>query len=75
MLTRLLGQARDVLGAAQVRFGDRTRRAKRRRKEIAYAKNAKERQQPYRDLLRITAEVYEHGLAVRALLQGAVGHV
>ena len=71
VLTRLLGQARDVLGAAQVRFGDRTRRAKRRRKEIAYAKNAQERQQPYRDLLRITAEVYERGLAVRALLLGA----
>jgi IS5 family transposase len=72
VLTRLLGQARDVLGAAQVRFADRTRRAKRRRKQIAYAKNAEERQQPYRDLLRITAEVSERGLAVRALLLGAV---
>jgi IS5 family transposase len=69
VLTRLLGQARDVLGAAQVQFSDRTRRAKRRRKEIAYAKNAEERQQPYRDLLRVTAEVYERGLAVRSLLQ------
>jgi transposase, IS5 family len=71
VLTRLLGQARDVLGAAQVQFGNRTRRAKRRRKEIAYAKNAEERQQPYQDLLRITAKVYERGLAVRALLLGA----
>jgi IS5 family transposase len=71
VLTRLLGQARNVLGATQVRFADRTRRAKRRRKQIAYAKNAEERQQPYRDLLRITAEVYERGLAVRALLLGA----
>jgi transposase, IS5 family len=69
VLTRLLGQARDVLGAAQVQFSDRTRRAKRRRKEIAYAKNAEERQQPYRDLLRVTAEIYERGLAVRSLLQ------
>jgi transposase, IS5 family len=71
VLTRLLGQARDAVGAAQVQFSDRTRRAKRRRKEIAYAKNAEERQQPYRDLLRITAEVYERGLAVRSLLLDA----
>lgn len=69
VLTRLLGQAREVLGAAQVQFSDRTRRAKRRRKEIAYARNAEERQGPYRDLLRVTAEVYGHGLAVRDLLQ------
>lgn len=71
VLSRLLGQARDVLGSARVKFADRTRRAKRRRKEIAYAKNAEERQRPYRDLLQITAEVYERGLAVRDLLRGA----
>lgn len=71
VLTRVLGQARDVLGAAQVQFSDRTRRAKRRRKQIAYAKNAEERQKPYRDLLRITAEVYERGLAVHSLLLDA----
>jgi transposase, IS5 family len=71
VLTRLLRQARDVLGSEQVEFGNRTRRAKRRRKEIAYAKNAEQRQRPYRDLLRITAEVYERGLAVRDLLRGA----
>jgi IS5 family transposase len=71
VLTRLLRQARNLLGAAQVDFGNRTRRAKRRRKEIAYAKNAQERQGPYRDLLRVTLEVYEHGLAVRDLLQKA----
>jgi transposase, IS5 family len=72
VLTRLLGQARDLLGAAQVKFANRTRRAKRRRKEIAYAKNGEERQRPYRDLLRITAEVYDRGLAVRDLLRGAL---
>src|ERR671919_4255 len=69
VLTRLLEKAREVLGPARVSFGNRTRRAKRRRKEIAYAKNAQERQGPYRDLLRITVEVYEHGLAVRELLR------
>lgn len=69
VLTRLLQQARDLLGASRVRFGNRQRRAKRRRKEIAYAKNAEQRRGPYRDLLRVTAEVYDHGIAVRALLQ------
>lgn len=69
VLTRSLKQARDVLGAARVPFSDRTRRAKRRRKEIAYAKNAQQRQRPYRDLLRITAEVHAHGLAALELLQ------
>jgi IS5 family transposase len=69
VLTRLLKKARKVLGPARVSFGNRTRRAKRRRKEIAYAKNAEERLGPYRDLLRVTAEVYEHGLAVRDLLR------
>jgi transposase, IS5 family len=69
VLTRLLGRARDLLGPARVSFGNRTRRAKRRRKEIAYAKNAEQRQGPYRDLLQITAEVHEHGLSVPDLLR------
>jgi len=69
VLTRLLVKARDVLGPALVSFGNRTRRAKRRRKEIAYAKNAEKRQEPYRDLLEVTAEVYAHGLAIRDLLR------
>lgn len=68
VLTRLLEQARGLLGPSRVRFGNRTRRAKRRRKEIAYAKNAEQRQGPYRDLLGVTTEVYEHGVKVRALL-------
>jgi transposase, IS5 family len=71
VLTRLLVKAREVVGPSLVSFGNRTRRAKRRRKEIAYAKNAQERQGPYRDLLQVTAEVYEHGLAVRDRLQKA----
>ena len=71
VLTRLLKKARKILGPTRVSFANRTRGAKRRRKEIAYAKNAEERLGPYRDLLRITAEVYEHGLAVRDLLRDA----
>jgi transposase, IS5 family len=71
VLSRLLGRARDLLGTDKVEFGNRTRRAKRRRKEIAYAKNEQERQPAYQDLLRITTEVYGHGLKVRDLLRGA----
>jgi IS5 family transposase len=69
VLTRLLGRARKLLGPTQVAFGNRTRRAKRRRQEIAHAKKAGDRQRAYRDLLAVTAEVYGHGLAVRELLQ------
>jgi transposase, IS5 family len=71
VLTRLLQQAREILGPDQVAFGNRTRRAKRRRKEIAYAKSAEDRQRAYRDLLGVTAEVYGHGLAIGELLVNA----
>lgn len=69
VLTRLLGQARDVLGSPKAAFGNRTRRAKRRRKEICNAKKAEDRQRAYQDLLAVTDEVHGRGLAVRALLQ------
>jgi IS5 family transposase len=69
VLTRLLGQARDVLGSAKVAFGDRTRRAKRRRREIFNAKKAEDRQWAYRDLLVVTDEVYRRGLEVCSLLR------
>jgi len=71
VLTRLLGRARKLLGPEVADFGNRTRRAKRRRKEIFDAKNAEQRQKPYRDLLRVTAEVYDRSLEVRVLLRGA----
>jgi IS5 family transposase len=68
VLTRLQGRARDVLGPAQGVFGNRTRRAKRRRKEIFHAKKVEDRQRAYRDLLGVTAEVYRCGLATREIL-------
>lgn len=69
VLTRLLSQAREILGTTRVAFGNRTRRAKRRRKEIINAKKAEDRQRAYRDLLVVTAEVHGHGLTVRELLR------
>jgi len=71
VLTRLLGRAREILGGTKIPFGNRTRRAKKRRKEIFNAKKAEDRQRAYRDLLKITAEVYGHGLTVRELLRDA----
>lgn len=65
VLTRLLGKARDLLGADQVSFSDRTRRAKRRRKEINTAHFMKKRLEPYRDLIRVTEEVRASAQTVR----------
>ena len=69
VLTRLLKQARKILGPTQGAFGNRTRRAKRRRKEIAHAKTAEDRQRAYRDLLKVMAEVYGRGREVREQLR------
>jgi IS5 family transposase len=69
VLLRLLGETRKLLGAQRVEFGNRTRRAKRRRKEIAHARTAEARQRAYRDLLSVTAEVYACGVAARDLLR------
>ncbi len=69
VLNRLLERARDLLGPAKVVFGNRTRRAKRRRKEIFNAKKAEVRERAYRDLLVVTAEVYGNGLQLRELLR------
>lgn len=69
VLIRLLGRARDILGPTKVAFGNRTRCAKRRRKEIFNAKKTEDRQRAYHDLLAVTAEVCGRGLAVRELLR------
>ena len=69
VILRLLGMARKALGPARVEFGNRTRRAKRRRKEIANAKTVADRQRPYRDLLAVSEEVHTSGLRIRDLLR------
>ncbi len=69
VVLRLLGQARKLLGAQRVVFGNRTRRAKRRRKEIAHARTAEHRQRAYRNLLGVTEEVHACGLTVRESLR------
>ena len=54
VLTRLLGQARDELGAAAVDFHDRCRAAKRRALEAGSQRGAERRAKIYRKLLKLT---------------------
>src|SRR5713101_1798003 len=69
VITRLMGRARNLLGPSKVEFGNRTRRAKRRRQEIAHAKSAQNRLPAHRDLLVVSEEVCTSGLRVRDLLR------
>ena len=55
VLTRLMCRGRDLLGPC-VAFGNRTRRAKRRRLGILNAKDKHQRRRVYRDLLKVTEE-------------------
>jgi len=57
VLTRLMCRARELLGTVVV-FGNRTRRAKRRRLGVLNAKNKQQRRGVYRDLLKVTEETY-----------------
>lgn len=68
VLTRLLHQARKLLGAREVAFSDHTRRAKRRRREINSARTMKRRLRPYRDLIRVTEQVIASAQTIRAVV-------
>jgi IS5 family transposase len=57
VLTRLMCQARELMGTVVV-FGNRTRRAKRRRLGVLNAKDKHQRRHVYRDLLKVTEETY-----------------
>lgn len=69
VITRLISEGRELLGTQKISFGNRTRRAKRRRMEILNAKNAEARLPAYRDLLKITEEVRACGSIVRDILR------
>ena len=55
VLTRLMGEAREVLGEQAVRFHDHNRAAKRRAIEIRSQRGAERRAKTYRKLLRLAA--------------------
>jgi IS5 family transposase len=71
VVVRLMRGARRILGADVVRFAERTRRAKRRRKEINTQKGRRQRQRAYRDLLKVAAETHRYGLEARQVLQAS----
>ena len=58
VLTRLMCGARELLGTVVV-FGNRTRRAKRRRLGVLNAKDKQQRRRVYRDLLTLCANILE----------------
>ncbi len=62
VLTRLLRRARARLGSDEVVFANRTRRAKRRRREIFHAKGPEPRQAAYRDLLKVFPQLEGVGI-------------
>ena len=57
VLTRLMGQARELLGGEAIVFHSRVRRAKKRYREIGQARRKARRLRAYRDLIRVTEEV------------------
>lgn len=70
VLVRFLKKARAELGAGHVRFHDRTRRARRRRKQINDARFQRQRVGPYRDLLEVADETLGYATDVREVLRG-----
>lgn len=69
VLTRLMQQARELLGSQCPAFSNHQCRAKRRRKEVLNARNRKQRKRPYRDLLGVTRTVVGYATQVRQALQ------
>jgi IS5 family transposase len=68
-LTTLMSQARELLGVTLVNFSSHRRRAKRRHKEISTAKSNEQRQDGYRDLIRVTEQVQGDARRVLEVLQ------
>jgi IS5 family transposase len=68
VVTRLMCRARELLGTVVV-YGNRTRRAKRRRLGVLNAKDKHQRRRVYRDLLKVTEETYGCGRRVAQQLE------
>lgn len=61
VITRLMRRAQELLGPQWIGFANRTRRARRRRREILNAKSRAARCSAYRDLLQVANEVSRTG--------------
>jgi IS5 family transposase len=67
VLTRLMQRARKLMGDVVV-FGNRTRRARRRRLAVRNARDKKQRRAAYRDLLKVTVETQRNAARVKRIL-------
>ena len=70
VLTRLLRQAGEEF---ELPFSDHTRRAKRRHFAIRNARNRKQRQAPYRDLLKVTRKTAGYARRAVGILEAVEG--
>ncbi len=71
VLTRLMGNAREIVGE-EVKFPNRTRRAKRRALGILNARNKEKRKPLYRDLLIVAKETLQSADGVVEVINRAV---
>jgi IS5 family transposase len=74
VLTRLMAEAQEMLGA-DVHFGNRTRRAKRRALGILNARNKEKREPLYRDLLKVAKETIDSADEVTRVIERAIQEV
>lgn len=69
VLTRLLIKAKELFPRSGILFHNHTRRAKRRMLGIQYAKNKKQRQEKYLDLLKVTRKTTGYAQKAVGILQ------
>jgi IS5 family transposase len=72
VLTRLMQRAKELVGEVVV-FGNRTRRARRRRLAVRNAKDKRQRRTAYRDLLKVTEETQRSAERVKRILNESIG--
>jgi len=69
VLTRILGQLKDMFKDLSIVFSDHTKRAKRRMLEIMNAKDANARKSPYMDLLKVTKNTVNYAQSTISFLE------
>jgi IS5 family transposase len=72
VLTRLLHKAKDDYGLGKLNFHDHTRRAEKRMLAIDNAKNEKQRNQKYKDLLKETSKCIGYAHSAIELIQSSI---
>jgi IS5 family transposase len=73
VLTRMLNKAKEQFQGLEVQFTDHSKRAKRRMLGVMNAKNKKEREQRYKDLLKVTYKTVNYAKAAASFLDRNFG--